>query len=206
MTLIGGEPPLDKLGHKQTKDRIADMLRKEILSGRIESGSELAQEQLAEVLEVSRMPVREALQILEMEGLLLRLPNRHMRVVGLDEQALYQTMRVVAAVETELALLFIEHDSLPEEFDPLDNHQFHHRFSKQLQNPYLRQMHRRLLNIYPQHVWDTDKDNPQLIQHNETILRALFNRDADAVRAHIQAYYHTLADLLISNTKEKNHE
>jgi len=182
------------------------MLRREILSGRIESGTALAQEQLAEVLEVSRMPVREALQILEMEGLLLRLPNRHMRVVGLDAQAVYETMRVVAAVETELAFLFIEHHSSPEGFDPSDNHQFHHRFSKQLQNPYLRQMHRRLLNIYPQHVWDTDQDNSQLVQHNETILRALSNQDADAIRAHIQAYYHTLADLLISNTKEKNHE
>ena len=68
---------LKKLSNAQTKDRIAAILRQEIMSGRIKDGEELAQEQLAEKLELSRTPVREALQILEMEGLLKRLPNRH---------------------------------------------------------------------------------------------------------------------------------
>lgn len=55
------------LGNRQTKDHIADALRQEILSGRFADGEELTQKQLAQVLEVSRMPVREALQILELE-------------------------------------------------------------------------------------------------------------------------------------------
>jgi len=196
-------PVLDKLGHKQTKDRIADMLRKEILSGRIEGGEELTQEQLAEVLEVSRMPVREALQILELEGLLTRLPNRHMRVVGLEKHAVFETMRTIAAVETELALLLVERHSLPDDLDPQNNKQFHNRFSEQLENPYLRQMHRRLLNIYPQYVWDSCRNNAQLIQQNEAIVLALQSGAAEAIRDRIQAYYHDLAQLLLSNMKER---
>lgn len=53
---------MKKIEKIQTKDRIADILRNEILIGEIENGEELTQEGLAESLGVSRMPVREALQ------------------------------------------------------------------------------------------------------------------------------------------------
>lgn len=58
------------------------MLRYEILSGSMKPGDELAQESIAEQLGLSRMPVREALQALEQEGFLVRLPNRHMQVAS----------------------------------------------------------------------------------------------------------------------------
>ena len=64
----------------QTKDYIARAIRQEILSGRIKAGEELTQEDLAETMGVSRMPIREALQTLAQEGFLVRLPNRHMQV------------------------------------------------------------------------------------------------------------------------------
>ena len=56
------------LRNMQTKDRIAQAIREEILSGHMEPGEELAQEALAEMLGVSRMPVREALQTLVQGG------------------------------------------------------------------------------------------------------------------------------------------
>ena len=130
---------LEKIGSRQTKDRIADMLREEILSGRIADGEELAQEQLAELLEVSRMPVREALQILELEGLLLRLPNRHMQVVGLNEQKAHENLRLVAAVELEIALILMEKQH--EETYVADVDDFHGWVSEQVENPYLQQTH-----------------------------------------------------------------
>ena len=55
---------MKKIEKIQTKDRIADILRNEILIGEIENGEELTQEGLAESLVVSRMQVREALQVL----------------------------------------------------------------------------------------------------------------------------------------------
>jgi DNA-binding GntR family transcriptional regulator len=70
----------EKIERKQTRDHITQMIRYEILSGSMKPGDELAQESIAEQLGLSRMPVREALQALEQEGFLVRLPNRHMQV------------------------------------------------------------------------------------------------------------------------------
>lgn len=89
----------------QTKDYIADSIRREILAGNMEPGEELTQETLAMMLGVSRMPVREALQLLEQEGFIERLPNRHMVVARLEEHRLEEIMEMAAAMETEIAVL-----------------------------------------------------------------------------------------------------
>lgn len=89
----------------QTKDYIADSIRREILAGNMEPGEELTQETLAMMLGVSRMPVREALQLLEQEGFIERLPNRHMVVARLEEHRLEEIMDMAAAMETEIAVL-----------------------------------------------------------------------------------------------------
>ena len=91
--------------HIQIKDRIAQSIRDEILSGNMEPGEELAQEALAEMLGVSRMPVREALQTLVQEGFAVRLPNRHIQAVVLDDRQIREVFRMVAVMETELAVM-----------------------------------------------------------------------------------------------------
>lgn len=62
--------------NKRTCDYIAEAIQNEILSGRMEAGQPLRQEELSEKLGYSRMPVREALQILEEQGLVRRLATR----------------------------------------------------------------------------------------------------------------------------------
>ena len=57
----------------QTKDLVVQILREQILSGDLKPGEELTQEDVAEKLGVSRMPVREALQALTQEGFLTRM-------------------------------------------------------------------------------------------------------------------------------------
>ena len=42
----------------------------------------MTQNELAESLGVSRMPVREALMILEYQGLIIRLPNNHVKAAA----------------------------------------------------------------------------------------------------------------------------
>lgn len=92
----------------QIKDYAADILRNKILCGDILPGEELAQETIAEQLGVSRMPVREALQELEREGFVKKLPNRHMQVCTLSETEIRLTFRVISAMEAELCLLVSE--------------------------------------------------------------------------------------------------
>lgn len=95
---------MEKLINRQTKDMVAESIRNEILSGGIAAGEELKQELLAKMLGVSRMPVREALQLLEQEGYIERLPNRHMVVVDLGAEKVSGMIGVIAAMETEIIL------------------------------------------------------------------------------------------------------
>jgi DNA-binding GntR family transcriptional regulator len=57
------------------KERIAQSLREDIYSGRIKDGDHLSETKLAERFGVSRGPIREALQQLTHEGLLLAKRN-----------------------------------------------------------------------------------------------------------------------------------
>jgi DNA-binding GntR family transcriptional regulator len=65
-------------------ERIAAHLREAILAGEIGPGERIRQEEVAERLGVSRLPVREALRILEAEGLTELTANKGARVPRLD--------------------------------------------------------------------------------------------------------------------------
>src|SRR5687767_6079997 len=54
---------------------VAERLRKAIWSGRLAPDERLREELLAEMLGVSRGPIREALSQLEREGLVIKQPN-----------------------------------------------------------------------------------------------------------------------------------
>jgi DNA-binding GntR family transcriptional regulator len=64
--------------------RIADRLRTAILDGDIAPGEWIRQEEVAERFGASRLPVREALRMLEVEGLTEHEPHRGARVPRLD--------------------------------------------------------------------------------------------------------------------------
>ena len=60
--------------------QVADRLRKAILSGKLPLGSSLVETTLAEQLNVSRAPIREAIQILENDGLVETIAYKGKRV------------------------------------------------------------------------------------------------------------------------------
>ena len=64
------------ISEKRLSDYMAEQIADEILSGRIPGGSQLKQEELAEAFEASRIPIREAFQILENQGLIIRLAKK----------------------------------------------------------------------------------------------------------------------------------
>jgi DNA-binding GntR family transcriptional regulator len=83
------------------KGDIADLITQAILSGKIKPRERLNESQLARSLQVSRAPIREALQILQEQGLLLNHPRRGMFVVCLDpeEQQKINSLRLVLESE-----------------------------------------------------------------------------------------------------------
>ena len=69
------------------RDVIATELRRQILTGELAAGARVLQDQLAQEFQVSITPVREALRLLEAEGLLTSEPNRGVSVAGIELEA-----------------------------------------------------------------------------------------------------------------------
>ena len=66
------------------KERVASELRKAILSKQLKEGENLTLENVAQQLNVSITPVREAFQILAHDGLIKLRPNKGAIVLGLS--------------------------------------------------------------------------------------------------------------------------
>ena len=66
------------------QDVVLAAVREAILSGVLEPGTRLRQEELADLFGTSRIPVREALRALEYEGLVRSEPHRGFTVTSLD--------------------------------------------------------------------------------------------------------------------------
>lgn len=78
-------------------------LRKAILNGVFVPGQMLRQEEVATRLGVSRSPLREALQHLEAEGIVVLHPRRGYAVAALDPAEIAEAFDLRSLLETELA-------------------------------------------------------------------------------------------------------
>ena len=77
----------------------ADKLRELILLEKLPPGMHIPERDLAEALGISRTPMREALRILEAEGLVDHTPTRRSRVANPTVEELAQSMRVLGMLE-----------------------------------------------------------------------------------------------------------
>jgi len=77
--------PLQSEGAGAASGRVADYLRAAILNGEIAPGERIRQEDVAARFGASRLPVREALRILEAEGLTEHEPHKGARVPRLSK-------------------------------------------------------------------------------------------------------------------------
>jgi DNA-binding GntR family transcriptional regulator len=82
--------------------RVQARLRQAILSGELAPGEYIRQEKWAAALNVSRLPVREALKVLTSEGLLAHDPNKGYHLVKLDVDEMAQIYLMRRLLEPEL--------------------------------------------------------------------------------------------------------
>src|SRR3954449_6721484 len=73
-------------------EQVADALRDAIVTGSLEPGERLVDAQIAEQLQTSRGPVRDALRQLEHEGLVVSYPYRGAVVLGVSEEEIQQVL------------------------------------------------------------------------------------------------------------------
>lgn len=101
------------------RKRVFDELRRQILYGRIPPGTRLVEAKLAADLGVSRTPIREALHLLEVEGLLESLPRVGYRVRTVEWEEVEDVFAIRLANET-LAARWAATRALPEEIADLE--------------------------------------------------------------------------------------
>lgn len=92
--------------YKTIRELLFEHIRDLIISGKLEAGRKLVEEELAEQFNVSRTPVREALRKLEIEGLVQYQPRRGVVVAGFsrdDVDEIYAARAVLEGLAARLA-------------------------------------------------------------------------------------------------------
>jgi DNA-binding GntR family transcriptional regulator len=194
-----------------TRNRLADdvyrQLRQDILLGRLRPRDHLVEVDLAERLQVSRTPVRESLQRLAADGLIVSLRRRWVVYEHtLEEIAdIYEVRMALEGYAARLACqraTAAQLDELDAWFDarpsgtgmfPEFNTRFHELITEAANNPYFQRLadsnrfytfNNQLAQHYDRQ--DVDDSNAQ----HEQILAAILARDPDAAeqaaRAHVE--------------------
>lgn len=92
-------------------NNVTKSIRKEILNGMLKNGEKLIQEEWAQKLKVSRMPVREAFTRLENEGLIEITPRKGAVVTPItknDIEEIYHTRAKLEGLAVEKSLPFMK--------------------------------------------------------------------------------------------------
>lgn len=93
------ESPSGRLEAPSLVKMATDAIRKKILSGELAPGARLIEERLTEELAISRPPLREALRLLETEGIIERLPRRGVFIRTLTDQDVREILTIRSALE-----------------------------------------------------------------------------------------------------------
>lgn len=86
-------------GHRTLAERAFATLHEAVVTGVLAPGERLPIEELAEVLEMSPMPIREALRLLDSVGLVENIPHRGARVTELSIDDLREVYEARLALE-----------------------------------------------------------------------------------------------------------
>ena len=183
--------------------QVTDILRGEIFSGRLKPGAIMNEKDLAERLGVSKTPVREALTLLDHDGLVQTLPRKGYFVSSItiqDVHDFFQLRVILECAAAEMAVTKITDaqideleclatsenpaEDATEEFDK--NIRLHHFIARVSGNERLASLIRKLL-LEERRMISTG----YMPQQHERLIAALRQRDpqraAEAVRNHIHA-------------------
>ena len=99
---------------------VYEKLKQAIVKGDLPPKSRLIESRMANVMGISRTPVREAIHKLEREGLLRHNPSGGFFIVGLTRSDIEETFGIRSVLESYAATLAAAHHKGEEELDPLD--------------------------------------------------------------------------------------
>ena len=177
---------MDKIEIKKKQGSIVEALRDAILSGSIPADTEMTQNELAQSLGVSRMPVREALIILEYQGLIRRLPNNHVRVVPQTREYIAELFRMCGDLCVPLLCKLPEHDP-----------DFHRAIYQQCSFAFQRKVLESLTEIYI--TYAAARLTTKGTENIREVIQAAALRDEQKVQQVLQSYYAVLLDGMMTD-------
>ena len=194
------------------EEQVADFLREGIISGMFPRGSRLKQAAIAERLQISITPVREALKLLEAEGYVTGDSYRGVRVAPFDASASEEVLELRLLLESRLlrgtiekiaAQDIVELRALADEFEQAFkvgdraaargvNYRLHRRLYSIAAMPQTLHFVQILWARYPFDLINAVEGRGQdAVKEHDEILRALLDGDASAamlaMRKHIES-------------------
>ena len=185
-------------------DQVSARLRTMIVEGRIPPGAKLNERVLSEQLNVSRTPLREAIKLLALEGLVDLLPNRGAVAVKLTPADIAHTFEVLAGLEatsgelaaqrvtpSQLSELRAKHLEMLAAFERRDlstyyrlNSAIHVGINEAAANPVLTDTYRRINARVQSLRFRTNQDESKwvrAVQEHSQMMEALAARDGAAL-------------------------
>ena len=202
-----------------------ELIRQAIVDGSLSPGERLKEEELARKLGISRTPVREALLVLQAEGLVDATPNRGAIVRAHDAEDLddlyqmrallegYATRRAAVRVTDEvIAGLWASCErfaGLAEEGDVRDvvqeNLLFHSAILDAAGSARLAGMVRKVIElplVYKSYIWYSPDQRRISVHYHRQITRALEMRDAERAELIMKEHVFEARDLLVTHVRE----
>jgi len=108
---------LDKLKKVTLSEQAADIIRDSVISGKFKPGQRLNEKKIASEMGISRLPVREALRLLQQESLVDSIPNKGVFVATLtfkDIQEIFTLRAVIEGLAIKLAVNYIKDEEIEE--------------------------------------------------------------------------------------------
>jgi DNA-binding GntR family transcriptional regulator len=207
-------------------EQVAQRLRQMLVESRIAPGAKLNERELAESLQVSRTPLREAIKMLAAEGLVELLPNRGAIAISLSETDVRNTFEVMAGLEAlsgglaaqritdgELAEIRAMHYEMMAAFTRRDlsnyyriNAQIHSAINAAAKNPVLsatyNQVNARLQALRFRSNRDDEKWDRAAREH-EKMIDALAARDAAAMRELLVTHLNEKMDVVLEQLRRE---
>lgn len=193
------------------QELILSVVRRAVLAGIVQPGVKLRQEDLAAIFGTSRIPVREALRVLEHEGLVRSEPHRGFAVTSLDAdqvEEVYELRIVLEAhairqaipllTESDLSELDQLHDDMEHATDPEDQLEKRERFYMRLYSVTARP---RLVGLIARLHQEVARSlRWKLVQHSPSQHMAVYDAirrgDADAAVEELTQHYRKVAALI----------
>lgn len=207
------------------RDVVFQTLRQGILHGVLPPGQRLMEIQLAKHLGVSRTPVREALRMLELEGLVVTVPRHGAEVAEITQKDLQDVLEVRCALEAlavDLASVAITEEELQslrtntDKFERLIEAgdisalaacdvKFHDIIFSATRNNRLVQLLNNLSEQMYRYRLEYLKDkevHPILLQEHKEIIKHLENRDTTKAKEVITRHINKQYEDVIKNLKK----